>query len=352
MKILHVVWGFTNGGIETMLVNIVNQQINIGYDVSIMVVNNLVTDSLKKLINPKVDFISINRHPKSLNLYYIYKYHKCYWKSYADIVHFHDITLSKIFYIKRKRDRWICTIHTNKLVEKVQSFVDNRISYYLAISKTVQLEILKFINSERVKLCYNAISIDRISFNRGIRPVIKNFVCISRMIFSLKGQDIIIYAFKLLKDLGYTDIHIDIYGDGCDFNEAKHLIEILGIEDMITLKGDYPYSDIVTNILNYDAIIQPSRYEGFGLTILEGLASNVLVVGSNVGGIEEMASLGAPIVLFKQNDIQDLVNKIVEIISQPEIYANMALAGRDFVEKNFSTSRQVRELSDIMNSIL
>lgn len=352
MKVLHVVWGFSTGGIETMLVNIVNEQVYLGYKVGLLVLSDLINESLKEMISKEVLFISIKRPPRSRNPYYIYKYNRCYWKFCADIVHFHDITLSKRIYLKRASDKWICTIHTNKLIENVQSYVDSRISYYLAISKIVQSLISKFISPLKIKLCYNAINVNEICFRTDVRFSVMNFVCVSRMIFSLKGQDVLIRAFKLLKDLGYSNLHIDIYGDGCDYSKAKQLISNMHLFDMVSLKGDLQHSILLEKLFIYDVIIQPSIYEGFGLTILEGLSSNIITMGSNIDAIKEIASLGAPIVLFESNNVNDLVDKIIKIVSSPTMYYKEALRGRKFVNDNFSTFRQVKELSEVMNSLV
>ena len=55
MKIVHVTWMFTFGGIETMLVNICNEQIKLGHDVHLIVmedstVESTLYDSLDKRI--------------------------------------------------------------------------------------------------------------------------------------------------------------------------------------------------------------------------------------------------------------------------------------------------------------
>ena len=46
MKIMHVVWAFLNGGIETMLVNTADEQNLRGHKVSILIINDLVDENL------------------------------------------------------------------------------------------------------------------------------------------------------------------------------------------------------------------------------------------------------------------------------------------------------------------
>ena len=45
MKIVHVTWMFTFGGIETMLVNICNEQIKLGHDVHLIVMEDSTVEA-------------------------------------------------------------------------------------------------------------------------------------------------------------------------------------------------------------------------------------------------------------------------------------------------------------------
>ena len=53
MKIIHVLWALENGGVETMLVNIVNEQVLCGNKVFIIIINDLVNKDLLRNINTK-----------------------------------------------------------------------------------------------------------------------------------------------------------------------------------------------------------------------------------------------------------------------------------------------------------
>lgn len=53
MKITHITWGLKLGGLETMLVNIVNEQC-VQHQVSLIIVNNLYDEELVRKISPRV----------------------------------------------------------------------------------------------------------------------------------------------------------------------------------------------------------------------------------------------------------------------------------------------------------
>ncbi|MBO5721163.1 MAG: glycosyltransferase, partial [Bacteroidales bacterium] len=54
MKIVHIVYGLEFGGIETMLVNIVNEQVKTGNEISVVIINNTINNNLYSAIDNRV----------------------------------------------------------------------------------------------------------------------------------------------------------------------------------------------------------------------------------------------------------------------------------------------------------
>lgn len=61
MKIVHVFWSLSFGGIETMLINIANAQTKLGADVNILIINEQYDDTLMKSLNPDVKVLCLHR---------------------------------------------------------------------------------------------------------------------------------------------------------------------------------------------------------------------------------------------------------------------------------------------------
>jgi len=82
-------------------------------------------------------------------------------------------------------------------------------------------------------------------------------------------------------------------------------------------------------------LIFPSKwYETFGLTLLEAFALETVVIAPNIGSISNIIKHEKNGILFKPNDIDDLVNKIKWVLSNTnkceEIKRN---AKKEFEEK-------------------
>ena len=65
---------------------------------------------------------------------------------------------------------------------------------------------------------------------------------------------------------------------------------------------------------SYDLLVQPSRYEGFGLTVVEGMAAGVPVLVSDIEGPMEVIDKGRHGFAFRSEDFHDCGDRMMEIM--------------------------------------
>ncbi|MCX8533617.1 glycosyltransferase [Chryseobacterium luquanense] len=110
------------------------------------------------------------------------------------------------------------------------------------------------------------------------------FVSVGRLHFR-KGYKTLLEVHKKLLDNGYLH-HIQIIGDGEDYQELSNRINELNVQDTFKLLGTklnpYPF------VKNSDFYIMPSESEGWPLIIAETLILQKPILATNVGGIPEM----------------------------------------------------------------
>lgn len=343
MKIIHVVWTFKNGGIETMLINIINQQIKVGHKVGLLIVNSDIDNELIKALDEEVELYKVNRKQGSKSIFSLLKANYYYFISKASVVHFHFINISDLFLLKGNRT-WFNTIHTTKI--NTNPF-KNRIDIYIAISNTVKQILQHKYKLKKVELCFNAIDFNRISLKKIYCEKIFKIICVARVEFSLKGQDVIIKAMKLLKEEYNGQMNVDFVGDGSDMEKLKKMVVDNHLENEINIIGNKSNDKVLKSLKEYDLFIQASRFEGFGLTAIEAMATGLPVVLSNVGGHIEVSSNGKNGLLFESNNELDLCNKILECNSNYSVYVKIAKNARNEVKENFSIEDMVDNMDNI-----
>lgn len=88
MKITTFVAQMAVGGIEKMLVDIANIQVQL-HDVSIVILNNIVDDAVISGLNSNIKIFKVGRQPKSRNIFYVIKCNSYFHWLMPDIIHCH-----------------------------------------------------------------------------------------------------------------------------------------------------------------------------------------------------------------------------------------------------------------------
>ena len=93
MKVVHITWGLTYGGIETMLVNIANAQAENGAEVHVCIINDLYKEELIKSFRGDVTLHFLHRKFKYKGIWFIFKLNKLLMQLQPDAIHLHDSRL-------------------------------------------------------------------------------------------------------------------------------------------------------------------------------------------------------------------------------------------------------------------
>lgn len=127
-----------------------------------------------------------------------------------------------------------------------------------------------------------------------------------------KGMDLAVEACAELVKMGHENIHWWIVGGGPAEDEVRAEIARLHMEDHVTMLGmkanPYPY------IRQADLYVQPSRFEGYPMTILEALILGQPVISTNNTGAQEILQDGVTGVLCEidpgsiASGVHDLLN--------------------------------------------
>lgn len=380
-KILFVVDERQMGGVSVLLDDIL-KRINLKkFNVDVMVLHNngdylddlpegvdviygspffeVVDLSLKEVIKTKNIFKII----KKIYLFFLMKTglikgkikkerKKCLSKKYDTEVAFKDgfTALFTAYGDSEKKIHWLhtdyvmhdCTAKYHNLFEKTFPLFDK----IIGISYAVVERFNQVYPGIQCEVIYNLIDIAKIKkmgeendihLGDGI-----NFVSCGR-IHEMKGYDRLINVFHRLDDMGLLKhVSLTIIGDGPDFSKVQNLVQEYGLKDKVKLlgrrKNPYPY------VKAADAFLMCSRYEPFGLVVLEAMVLGTPVISTEVASIREIMREDYGIIT--DNNEEGLINAIAEVIKNPN-YLNKY---RENLKKyNYDCDKIVKEIEDVLS---
>lgn len=308
-KILFTTYDLNIGGIESCLVNLVNNFDHNKYDVTIILQKK--EGDLLKFVDDKVKVVDYNLSKidnkvirKIINLFKIIKvrvlnYHKydfsiCYGYGYKpsailallasknNAVWMHT---NIIEFIKNKDS--ITYLNIEYQIDKFLKSVKFRKfkNYFFVSQNSIDSYLSLYPNDIRKAiLCYNFVDYKKIIEKSNIEvddmfeKKETTFINISRQTeFDKKLSRIINAASKLKNKYKFKIIMI---GDGKDHQKYKKMVKDKKLEKNIIFYGKksnpYPY------LKNSDALIMSSKFEGFPTTFTEAMTLNIPIITTNV----------------------------------------------------------------------
>ena len=309
-KVAHIVWGLETGGIETMLVNIVNLQV-VSASVTLIVINDKVNRQLLDRIDPRVDIVLLSRKVGSHNPLPLIRLNTTLLRLRPTAIHCHSYTVAN-YLLPQLRRRSLLTIHTTQIGRMTRKHLLNYKRVY-AISRAVQ-SMLKEEFSVDSKLIYNGIDFSRFAQRKSSEyNGYTRIVQVGRLIAE-KGHYLSLTALSALKDEKW---YFDIIGSGEQASHLKQLAEEMGISDRVNFLGNCSQEYLFESLCKYDILLQPSTVEGFGLTVVEAMAANVAVIASDVDGLSEVTDCGKYAQLFPTENSNALAAALKQMLHEP-----------------------------------
>lgn len=150
-------------------------------------------------------------------------------------------------------------------------------------------------------------------------------ICVGRL-NEQKGFDLLIDAFALIASQceGWT---IDIYGDGYDKSDLIGQIRQNNLDSRIKINP--PTASIYDEYQSSEFLVLSSRYEGWGLVLVEAMSCGIPCVSFRCKyGPEDVISDRKTGLLVENGNVEDLSNKILWMINHPKERLQMGQEAR------------------------
>lgn len=143
-----------------------------------------------------------------------------------------------------------------------------------------------------------------------------------------------------------------VVGSGEDLPRHASLARSLGIGDRVTFWGDR--TDLPSLYAAMDLYLVTSRWESFGLAVLEAMAAGVPILGfvPDEGGLGELVQNHHTGILLETRDPEQLAVLAIHVLRDPSRRAELAAAGQVHAAGQFDISRTVEAYGALYRRLL
>ena len=205
----------------------------------------------------------------------------------------------------------------------------------VAVSEGVQADLLANtrLNGDDISMIYNPVDIESIR-DRALEPADHEWLADDDLTVILsggrhvpqKGFDTLLNAFSRIEQ---DDIRLLLFGTGPETESLKKQASALGINNDISFLGfiENPYAYMAAA----DVFTLSSKYEGFGLVLIEALACGCPVVSTDCeSGPAEILEQGEYGPLVPVGDVEALTASIEQALNCPPESDSLRARANDF----------------------
>jgi len=224
-----------------------------------------------------------------------------------------------------------------------------RLDHVIAVSEWVKQELIDLVRIKESRIDVVPNGIDLTAFyprprNEESVVLIQPFsfrrpyvLYVSRLEHPMKNHVRLIEAFEIFKErTKYPHRMVMAGGDSNGAETIHEAAEASNYRNDIFFTGHFPYSSLPELYSGADLVVMPSMYEGFGMGVLEAMASGVPVVCARAGSLPETAEHAA--LYFNPEDSEDMADRMVAMCTNRDIYRECRRLGLERVQ-NFSWDR-------------
>ncbi|MCK1490584.1 glycosyltransferase family 4 protein [Bradyrhizobium sp. 180] len=134
--------------------------------------------------------------------------------------------------------------------------------------------------------------------------------------------------------------------------DLKQRIETAGLQSRIVMTGELPIEAVQRWYQRLTIYAFTSRNEGFGLTLIEAMATGSALVAARAGAAELVVEDGVTGVLVPPGDVDALVAALEPIMRDVDVASAMGARGRARVLAKFSLDAEAARIGEVYRPLL
>lgn len=262
------------------------------------------------------------------------------------VVTMHDLIFLKFPELYKPLDRYIYNRKFRRATLEADKIV--------AISEQTKRDLMEFYNIREQQIevvyqgCHPAFKIQKTTSEKEILR--KKYNLPTRFVLNVGSIEPRKNAFHIVKAVESLDIPLVIIGKGTKYSkEIQSYIQAKGLQKKIFILQGFTMEELSSIYAMAEVFVYPSKYEGFGIPIIEALYSGTPVITTNSGVFPEA---GGPFSYYvNPEDIEELCYAIQSVVENTTMREEMIGKGLEYVQQ-FNDDKIATQWNKIYTDLL
>ncbi len=361
-RIVHVVYSFSVGGLENVIVQLINRLPAEQFEHVVLSLTT-ISDFKNRITQPGVRFIELHKQPgHAIPLYP--RIYKLLRELKPDVVHTCNLAaleLTPLAWLARVPLRvhaehgWDAHDPNGQSLKyrRVRKLYQPFVSRYVAVSNDLERYLAEGVGvpEDRISLISNGVDTDLFCPPEGsagdlpgcpFSPEHHWIVGTVGRMQTVKNQPLLACAFvRLLSEHPEAQerMRLVMVGDGPLRVEVEQILASSGMQALAWLPG--MRSDVAEVLKRFNCFVLPSQAEGTSCTLQEAMACGLPVVATAVGGTPEVVQDGCNGQLVPPDDVARMVQAVWAVYRDGALAATQGRAARKTVIERFGLRSMV-----------
>ncbi|AFZ37649.1 glycosyl transferase group 1 [Stanieria cyanosphaera PCC 7437] len=232
------------------------------------------------------------------------------------------------------------------IYQVIEQFLEPLTAKIICVSESSrQIGIKSGMNPERLVTIYNGMPDISVPFQVNLSYTKPIKILMVARFAQPKDHFSLIKAFK---DIPAAELIL--VGDGPDLEKIKTQVAQWGIAEKVKFMG---FCNDVADILAQAQIFTLiSDSEGLPCSIIEAMRAGLPVVASEVGGIPEIVLDKVTGYIIPRGDVNQLHQRLLELVNNAQLRQNMGKAGRLRYESNFTFEQMYQKTLKVYEQVI
>ncbi|MDR2406596.1 MAG: glycosyltransferase family 4 protein [Bacteroidales bacterium] len=256
---------------------------------------------------------------------------------------------------------WSFNMRVSKFKRTIYIFIEKLLArytdYIIAVSEAEKTSALsnKICKENQMKLIYSGVEVNKIQQTKTIEKKALNIpqdayiVGIAARISEQKAPDIFVESARLIKQQ-IPEAYFIIVGDGELRASINELIMKYKLSDSFLITGWV--SDAIPYLGLFDVAVLTSRWEAFGLVLVEYMAVGKPIVATNTDAIPYLIENEKNGLLVLVDNPKSVCNAVMTIRNNPPLREKLVKNGLEMAKDKFDIMRVVEEHERLFQQLI